>query len=180
MIPSKVHLQYLSVSWPLRSKGGIGVFAPSPRKDTQESLRSDSRTPHWWAQLALQYCPHGSKLGGASMTLQKRHMPESLAKSLVGECHLLSLQSEQVKEWNRMKWGNCRENLPRLHQDLQPWHHRFPPETIYKMFAVFSPHISLPKIQGFLVFKFYIRYARSSLAHCEKENIGRIVSRGKQ
>ena len=49
-----------------------------------------------------------------------------------------------------------------------------------KMFAVFSPHISLPKIQGFLVFKFYIRYARSSLVHCEKENIGRIVSGGKQ
>ena len=49
-----------------------------------------------------------------------------------------------------------------------------------KMFAVFSPHISLPKIQGFLVFKFYIRYARSSLVHCEKDNIGRIVSGGKQ
>ena len=48
------------------------------------------------------------------------------------------------------------------------------------MFAVFSPHISLPKIQGLLVFKFYIRYARSSLVHCEKENIGRIVSGGKQ
>lgn len=48
------------------------------------------------------------------------------------------------------------------------------------MFAVFSPHISLPKIQGFLVFKFYIRYARSSLVHCEKDNIGRIVSGGKQ
>ena len=46
--------------------------------------------------------------------------------------------------------------------------------------GVFSPHISLPKIQGFLVFKFYIRYARSSLVHCEKENIGRIVSGGKQ